>query len=322
MPWRRCSTATYSRKEGEWIPNRYGGRENLEAIEFLSTLNDTVRERCGGAVVIAEESTSYPGVTHAVRDGGLGFGYKWNMGWMHDTLHYIELDPIYRQYNHRDITFGLLYAFAERFALPLSHDEVVYGKGSMIRKMPGDDWQRFANLRAYYGLMWSYPGKKLLFMGGEIAQEREWNHDGEIDWWHLDDPRHQGVQRAVRDLNRLYTGVPAMHAGDCDPRGFQWLVADDNVNSVFAYARYAQDGTGPVVVACNMTPVPRLGYRVGAPWAGRWREVFNSDAAAYGGSNLGNGGAVYTRDEPSHGQPCSFDLVLPPLSTVILRHEA
>ena len=312
----------YSRNAGEWVPNRYGGRENLEAIEFLRTLNETVRERCPGAVVVAEESTSYPGVSHAIEDGGLGFAYKWNMGWMHDTLHYIELDPIYRQYNHRDITFGLLYAFAERFTLPLSHDEVVYGKGSMIRKMPGDEWQRFANLRAYYGLMWTYPGKKLLFMGGEIAQEREWNHDAEIDWWHLDDPRHRGVQRLVRDLNRLYTQVPAMHVGDCDPSGFEWLVADDNVNSVYAFVRHGRDGAAPVIVACNMTPVARQGYRIGAPWAGRWREVLNSDAATYGGSNLGNGGAVETIEVASHGQPCSLDLVLPPLATIILHHEA
>ena len=310
----------YSRKAGEWIPNRYGGRENLESVAFLQELSAVIDERCAGAMLIAEESTAWPGVTRSPRDGGLGFHYKWNMGWMHDTLHYMQEEPIHRRWHHDNITFGLVYAFSERFMLPLSHDEVVYGKGSLIGKMPGDAWQRFANLRAYFGFMWTHPGKKLLFMGGEIAQEREWDHDGQIGWHLLDDPAHAGVQRLVRDLNHVYRQTPALHTRDAEDAAFRWVVLDDREQSVFAYLRYGRDGEAPVLVVFNATPVPRPGYRLGVPHAGTWHEVLNTDAAVYGGSNLGNGGAVTADDAPMHGLPASVRLMLPPLATVILRH--
>ena len=312
----------YSRNEGEWLPNVYGGRENLEAIGFLRHLNAVVSERCPGAMMIAEELTAWPGVTRPISEGGLGFSYKWNMGWMHDTLRYMEHDPIHRPYHHDDITFGLLYAFSERFMLPLSHDEVVHGKRSLIGKMPGDPWQRFANLRTYLGFMWAHPGKKLLFMGGEIAQEAEWSHDGEVEWYRLGEPAHAGVQRLLRDLNRLYASTSALHQRDCEASGFRWLIGDDRANSVFAFLRLAADASSPILSVCNMTPVPRHGYRVGVPRAGIWREIFNSDSGLYGGSNMGNAGAVHTTQGAMHGEQQSLDLVLPPLSTVLLRHEA
>ena len=312
----------YSRNEGEWLPNVYGGRENLEAIGFLRHLNAVVSERCPGAMMIAEESTAWPGVTRPISEGGLGFSYKWNMGWMHDTLRYMEHDPIHRPYHHDDITFGLLYAFSEQFMLPLSHDEVVHGKRSLIGKMPGDPWQRFANLRTYLGFMWAHPGKKLLFMGGEIAQEAEWSHDGEVEWYRLGEPAHAGVQRLLRDLNRLYASTSALHQRDCEASGFRWLIGDDRANSVFAFLRLAADASSPILSVCNMTPVPRHGYRVGVPRAGIWREIFNSDSGLYGGSNMGNAGAVHTTQGAMHGEQQSLDLVLPPLSTVLLRHEA
>ena len=312
----------YSRNEGEWLPNVYGGRENLEAIGFLRHLNAVVSERCPGAMMIAEESTAWPGVTRPISEGGLGFSYKWNMGWMHDTLRYMEHDPIHRPYHHDDITFGLLYAFSERFMLPLSHDEVVHGKRSLIGKMPGDPWQRLANLRTYLGFMWAHPGKKLLFMGGEIAQEAEWSHDGEVEWYRLGEPVHAGVQRLLRDLNRLYASTSALHQRDCEASGFRWVIGDDRANSVFAFLRLAADTSSPILSVCNMTPVPRHGYRVGVPRAGIWREIFNSDSGLYGGSNMGNAGAVRTTQAALHGEKQSIDLVLPPLSTVLLRHEA
>jgi 1,4-alpha-glucan branching enzyme len=312
----------YSRNEGEWLPNVYGGRENLEAIGFLRHLNAVVSERCSGAMMIAEESTAWPGVTQPISEGGLGFSYKWNMGWMHDTLRYMEHDPIYRPYHHNDITFGLLYAFSERFMLPLSHDEVVHGKRSLIGKMPGDPWQRFANLRTYLAFMWAHPGKKLLFMGGEIAQEAEWSHDGEVEWYRLGEAAQAGVQRLVRDLNRVYASTAALHQRDCEASGFRWVIGDDRANSVFAFLRLAADASSPILVVCNMTPVPRQGYRVGVPHAGIWREIFNSDSGLYGGSNMGNAGAVHTTAGAMHGEQQSLDLVLPPLSTVLLRHEA
>jgi 1,4-alpha-glucan branching enzyme len=312
----------YSRNEGEWLPNVYGGRENLEAISFLRHLNAVVSERCPGAMMIAEESTAWPGVTRPISEGGLGFSYKWNMGWMHDTLRYMEHDPIHRPYHHDDITFGLLYAFSERFMLPLSHDEVVHGKRSLIGKMPGDPWQRLANLRTYLGFMWAHPGKKLLFMGGEIAQEAEWSHDGEVEWYRLGEPAHAGVQRLLRDLNRLYASTSALHQRDCEASGFRWVIGDDRANSVFAFLRLAADASSPILSVCNMTPVPRHGYRVGVPRAGIWREIFNSDSGLYGGSNMGNAGAVHTTQGAMHGEQQSLDLVLPPLSTVLLRHEA
>ncbi len=307
----------YSRNAGEWVPNKYGGRENLESVAFLQDLSRTVKERCPGAVLIAEESTAWPGVTRSADEGGLGFHYKWNMGWMHDTLHYMHEDPINRSYHHGEITFGLVYAFTEHFTLPLSHDEVVYGKGSLIRRMPGDRWQKFANLRAYLSFMWTYPGKKLLFMGGEFAQDREWNHDTGLDWDLLDVPEHQGVQTLVHDLNAAYRGIPALHLGDCDPSGFRWVVVEDASNSVFAYLRLGH-GTPPVLVVCNFTSMPRHGYRVGVPTAGRWTEVLNSDAAQYGGSGVGNYGGVVADGEPAHGLPVSLNLTLPPLATLIL----
>jgi 1,4-alpha-glucan branching enzyme len=310
----------YSRKAGEWVPNVFGGRENLEAVAFLKHFNEVVRELHPDVVTIAEESTAWPGVSRPVAEGGLGFAYKWNMGWMHDTLHYMEREPVHRAWHHNDMTFGLIYAFTENFVLPLSHDEVVHGKGSLIGKMPGDNWQKFANLRAYYGFMWTHPGKKLLFAGGEIAQWREWNHDGEVDWGLLDSAPHAGVQRLVRDLNGLYRREPALHATDSEPSGFTWVIGDDRANGVFAYVRFGAAEDPPVLVVCNMTPVPRHGYRVGVPRAGRWTEVLNTDAEIYGGSNVGNSGAVEAVALPSHGQPASLELTLPPLATIVLRH--
>jgi 1,4-alpha-glucan branching enzyme len=310
----------YSRPAGGWIPNVYGGRENLEAVGFLRHLNAVVAERCPGAIVIAEESTAWPGVTQALPDG-LGFTYKWNMGWMHDTLHYMQREPIHRAFHHDDITFGLLYAFSEKFILPISHDEVVHGKGSLLGRMPGDHWQRFANLRAYLGFMWAHPGKKLLFMGSEIGQPHEWNHDAEVDWGLLADPAHAGIQRLVRDLNRLYAGESALHRRDSLPEGFRWLIGDDRANSVFAFLRQSEADDAPILVVCNMTPVPRHGYRIGVPRGGRWREVANTDSRFYGGSDLGNDGGVSTVDQPSHGEAQSVMLTLPPLATLMLRAE-
>jgi 1,4-alpha-glucan branching enzyme len=309
----------YSRRAGEWVPNRYGGRENLEAIEFFRHLNSIIAQRCHGAITIAEESTAFPGVTRRPEEGGLGFTFKWNMGWMHDTLHYMEQDPIYRGYNHGAFTFGMVYAYSERFILPLSHDEVVHGKGSLICKMPGDEWQRFANLRAYFGYMWAHPGKKLLFMGGEISQEREWNHDASISWELLDNPLHSGVQRLVRDLNRIYATEPALHGTDSDPGGFAWAIVDDHANSVFAMLRMARDGSSIILAISNMTPVPRMGYRIGVPRTGFWHEILNTDAGIYGGSNMGNGSALQAEDVSSHDHSTSLALILPPLSTILLR---
>ena len=310
----------YSRRAGEWVPNVHGGRENLEAIGFVRHLNAVVTERCPGTIMIAEESTAWPGVSRPIADGGLGFAYKWNMGWMHDTLNYMSKEPVHRKHHHNDMTFGLLYAFTENFILPLSHDEVVHGKGSLIGKMPGDRWQRFANLRAYFGFMWGHPGKKLLFMGSEFAQEREWNHDHDLDWPSVDDPPHAGVQRVVRDLNRLYCSEPALHQRDCEPAGFMWTVGDDSANSVYAFMRLAQNAPSILVVS-NMTPVPRYGYRIGVPHAGAWREIFNSNSGYYWGSNVGNAGRVETAAVAAHGQPQSVELALPPLSTIFLRHD-
>jgi 1,4-alpha-glucan branching enzyme len=268
----------YSRQPGEWVPNRLGGNENLEAIEFLREVNSHVCEDYPGAAMIAEESTAFPKVSRPVADGGLGFTFKWNMGWMHDTLGYFRRDPIHRRYHQDNLTFGLVYAFSEDFVLPLSHDEVVHGKGSLIRQMAGDRWQKFANLRAYFGFMWTHPGKKLLFMGCEFAQEREWNHDQSLDWHLLDDPMHRGVQRLVADLNRLYRDRPALHRLDCDPEGFEWIDASDAAQSVIVYMRKSDDGAPPVVVVCNLTPIVRSDYRIGVPQGGAWRELLNSDA--------------------------------------------
>lgn len=311
----------YSRNAGEWIPNKYGGRENLEAVEFFKHLNSIVHQRCPNVLMIAEESTAWPGVTQPVENGGLGFDFKWNMGWMHDTLHYMQDDPVYRRYNHGQMTFGMVYAYSERFMLPLSHDEVVHGKGSLLGKMPGDAWQKLANLRAYFGFMWAHPGKKLLFMGGEIAQETEWNHDGSIVWDLLDRPEHAGMQRLVGDLNRLYASEPALQYGDLHPQGFDWAVSNDAEHSIFGMLRLSEDRTSMVLAVSNMTPVPRQGYRIGVPTEGRWEEVFNSDAGVYGGSNLGNV-EVWTEHHPAHGKPQALSLTLPPLSTILLRWRA
>ncbi|HEV7268686.1 MAG TPA: 1,4-alpha-glucan branching protein GlgB [Falsiroseomonas sp.] len=308
----------YSRNAGEWVPNRYGGRENLEAVAFLQEMNALVAERCPGAVVIAEESTAWPGVTRPSQEGGLGFAYKWNMGWMHDTLHYMQRDPMHRTWHHDEMTFGLVYAWSERFMLPISHDEVVYGKGSLLTKMPGDPWRRFANLRAYLGFMWSHPGKKLLFMGQEIADPAEWNHDAAVPWALLDQPAHRGVQRLVGDLNRVYRETPALHRLDCAPEGFRWVVGDDRAQSVFAFLRLGTAEDPPALVVCNMTPVPRQGYRLGVPRGGAWHETLNSDSAIYGGTDTGNGGRVVAEAVASHGCEHSVSLVLPPLSTLIL----
>ena len=308
----------YSRNAGEWIPNRYGGNENLEAIEFLRHANEASYAVSPGIMTIAEESTAWPGVSQPTYTGGLGFGFKWNMGWMHDTLRYMERDPIYRPHHHDDLTFGLLYAFSENFILPLSHDEVVHGKGSLIRRMPGDTWQRFANLRAYFGFMWGHPGKKLLFMGGEFAQEREWNHDVSLDWHLLDDPMRRGVQSLVRDLNRVYQTTPALYERDCESRGFKWLVGDDRDNSVLVFARFGADPRAVAIVACNFTPVPRRNYRVGTPQSGFYYEALNTDSEIFGGSNVGNMGGVHSESSPSHGEPFSLTLTLPPLATIIL----
>jgi 1,4-alpha-glucan branching enzyme len=308
----------YSRKQGEWIPNKYGGRENLETIDFLRHLNDVVLEEAPGALVIAEESTAWPGVSKPTSEGGLGFSYKWNMGWMHDTLHYIERDPLYRRYDHHNMTFGMVYAYSERFVLPISHDEVVHGKGSLLNKMPGDNWQKFANLRAYLSFMWTHPGKKLLFMGCELGQWREWSHDRELDWFLLQHQHHQGVQKLVADLNRLYRAEPMLHEHDCEPEGFQWLVGDDSANSVFAWLRFDSQKR-PMLVIGNFTPIPQHDYRVGVPEGGQWLELFNSDSEIYGGSGVGNSGAVMADEISSHGQPASLNLKLPPLGMVILR---
>ena len=310
----------YSRKAGEWVPNRHGGRENLEAIDFVRHLNDVVDLEAPGALVIAEESTAWPGVSQGTQQGGLGFDYKWNMGWMHDSLHYIQQDPVYRAHHHNELSFGLVYAWSERFILPISHDEVVHGKHSLIDKMPGDRWQKFANLRAYLSFMWAHPGKMLLFMGCEFGQWREWNHDQQLDWYLLQYSEHKGVQQLVGDLNRLYRDEPALHDQDDVPQGFQWLIGDDAINSVYAWLRWSKAGK-PVLVVANFTPVPREAYRVGVPFAGQWDEVLNSDSAIYAGSNYGNGGGALAEDVPSHGQAMSLALNLPPLAVLILRPQ-
>jgi 1,4-alpha-glucan branching enzyme len=310
----------YSRKPGEWVPNPQGGNENHAAIAFLRRLNEAVYATHPGAVTIAEESTAWPAVSQPTWSGGLGFGFKWNMGWMHDTLSYMRADPVHRRWRHDLMTFGMMYAYAENFVLPLSHDEVVHGKGSLLARMPGDDWQRFASLRAYYAFAWAYPGKKLLFMGQEFAQRAEWNFDAGLDWGLCDQPAHAGVRALVRDCNRAYRAERALHERDCEPEGFRWLVVDDAAASVFAWLRAGGDGAAPVVAVANFTPVPREGYRIGVPRAGAWREVLNTDATVYGGTGRGNAGRVVAEPVPSHGQPQSLSITLPPLATLWLVH--
>ncbi len=311
----------YARKPGEWIPNRHGGRENLDAVLFLQTLNDAVARAVPDAVTIAEESTAWPGVSRPTSSGGLGFSMKWNMGWMHDTLAFLEREPVHRKYHLDGLTFSLVYAFDENFVLPMSHDEVVHGKGALLAKMPGDAWQRLANLRLLYALMWAHPGKKLLFMGDEIAQEREWAHEDQLQWDLLRSPGHAGMHRLVTDLNRLLVGVPALHEQDFASAGFEWIEGHDHERTVIAFLRKSRDNSLPVVVVCNMTPVPREGYRLGVPAAGRWYEILNSDADVYGGSDVGNLGGADSEPEPSHGHAQSLTLRLPPLGAIYLRQE-
>jgi 1,4-alpha-glucan branching enzyme len=308
----------YSRETGQWVPNVHGGNENLEAVDFLKRMNEAVFGHGVGATTAAEESTSWPMVSRPTYIGGLGFGFKWNMGWMHDTLGYISQDPVHRRYHQDKLTFGLLYAFSENFILPLSHDEVVHGKRSLLGRMPGDRWQRFANLRAYYGFMFAHPGKKLLFMGGEIAQESEWNHDGQLDWHLLQQAEHAGVRRLVGDLNRVYRDFPALHQLDGSAEGFEWIDCIDAENSVIAFLRRARDGSAFVIAVCNFTPVVRPGYRIGVPEAGNYREIINTDAEHYGGSGVGNPEPIEASSVECHGRPASLELKLPPLATVML----
>jgi 1,4-alpha-glucan branching enzyme len=311
----------YSRKHGEWVPNRFGGHENLDAVDFLRRFNAAVYERHPDVQTIAEESTSWPMVSRPTYFGGLGFGLKWDMGWMHDTLKYLAHDPIHRRFHHNDLTFRSLYAFTENFCLPLSHDEVVHGKGSLLGRMPGDDWQKFANLRLLYAYMYAQPGKKLLFQGAEVAQRAEWSHESSVEWQLLAHAPHRGVQQLVRDLNRLLRAEPALHELDTDPAGIDWVDANDSDNSVLTFLRLGRGGREAILVACNFTPVPRYDYRVGVPRAGFWREVLNTDARDYGGSGLGNLGGAASADVPHHGRPWSLGLVLPPLAVVALKHE-
>jgi 1,4-alpha-glucan branching enzyme len=311
----------YSRKEGEWLPNEFGGRENLEAVEFLKEVNEMIYAREPGIISAAEESTAWPGVSRPTWLGGLGFGFKWNMGWMHDTLSYFQKDPVYRRFHHHTLTFSLMYAFSENFVLPLSHDEVVHGKKSLLDKMPGDRWQKFANLRALYAYMWAHPGKKLLFMGGELAEWKEWNYDGSLHWDLLEHAEHQGVQSLVRDLNNAYRAHPALYEIDDAPEGFRWLEPNDATNNVLAFARLDSNGERPVVCVLNLSPVPRYDYRVGMPICCGWRELVNTDSAFYGGSGIGNLGGVQAEPVPWHDQPFSAKLTLPPLGAVWLIPE-
>ena len=311
----------YSRKDGEWIPNKDGGRENYEAIALFHQVNTETYGHHPGIVTIAEESTSFPQVSAPVDAGGLGFGYKWNMGWMNDTLDYMKTDPVHRKHHHHQMMFGLHYAFSENFVLPISHDEVVHGKGSMLAKMPGNDWEKRANLRAYYGFMWGHPGKKLLFMGCEFGQPAEWDHDAQIDWDAAHTPEHHGIARLVRDLNKFYRDTPAMHVKDCEASGFDWIDAADADQSVLSFVRYGAKGDAPCLIVCNFTPVERTGFRVGVPRAGRWREWINTDADAYGGGNRGNVGGVEATGVAAHGRDHSIEIVLPPLTTLMFKAD-
>ena len=312
----------YSRPPGEWVPNIHGGRENIEAVAFIRETNNLLSAEHPHAAVIAEESTAWPNVTRPVQNGGLGFHYKWNMGWMHDTLQYMGREPIHRRHHQDELTFGLVYAFSENFILPLSHDEVVHGKGSLLAKMPGDPWQRYANLRLYYGFMWAHPGKKLLFMGGELAQQAEWNHDAQLDWAALDRAEHRSVQRLVADLNRVYRNTPALHECDCEARGFEWIDFSDREQSVIAFMRRGREEEALVIAVCNFTPVPRTAYRIGVPRTGHYREIINTDSALYGGSNLGNGGGLDAMAVPCHGRDFSLSVTLPPLACLMFAWQA
>jgi 1,4-alpha-glucan branching enzyme len=311
----------YSRREGEWVPNEHGGREDLEAVAFLKEFNTVLHAHEPGIVSAAEESTSWPGVSRPTYLGGLGFGFKWNMGWMHDTLAYFQQDPLYRRYHHHELTFSLIYAFSENFILPLSHDEVVHGKGSLINKMPGDDWQKFANLRSLFAFMWSHPGKNLLFMGQEFAQRDEWSHERSLDWHLLEHQTHAGVQSLVRDLNRIYKGEPALWELDFEGEGFWWLEANDAQRSVVAFARASKGAKELVATVANLVPIPHERYRIGLPRSGRWVEALNTDSEHYGGSNVGNWGTIEAEPMPYNGQPFSAEITLPPLAVLWLVPE-
>ena len=312
----------YGRLEGQWIPNTYGGKENIDAIQFLRMFNESVYTAFPDVMTIAEESTAWPNVSRPTYIGGLGFGFKWNMGWMHDTLGYMSQDPVLRSFHHNQITFSLLYAFSENFVLPLSHDEVVYGKGSLLRKMPGDEWQRFANLRMLFGYMFGHPGKKLLFMGGEFGQWSEWNHDASLEWHLLEKPLHAGLQRWVRDLNTVYRGQPALYQRDFEASGFLWVDCSDFQRSVISFMRRGRNADDQLLFVCNFTPVVRQNYRIGAPQEGTWKEILNSDAPLYGGSGQGNYGGLQAAPLPIHGQRFSLNMTLPPLAVVVFRHES
>ena len=312
----------YSRKEGEWIANKYGGRENLEAIDFLKEVNSRVYYNFPGAMMVAEESTAWPGVSRSVDNGGLGFGFKWNMGWMNDTLNYMERDPIYRQHHHNEMTFGLIYSFSENFILPISHDEVVHGKRSLLNKMPGDRWQKFANLRAYYGFMWTHPGKKLLFMGCEFAQNDEWDHDKSLDWHLLDCKPHEGIQHLVKDLNHAYKQIPALHELDCKEEGFEWIDSQNSQHSIFIYLRKGKVGTKPALVVVNMTPSTHKEYLVGVPLSGFYQECLNTDSEHYGGTGVGNFEGVHAQEVTYGGFPYQLSLVVPPLATLIFELQS
>ncbi|MBI3811373.1 MAG: 1,4-alpha-glucan branching protein GlgB [Nitrospirae bacterium] len=311
----------YGRKEGEWIPNEHGGRENFDAIHFLKQLNEAAYGKFPDVQIMAEESTAWPMVSRPTHAGGLGFGMKWNMGWMHDTLDYFSTDPLYRKYHHNELSFSLWYAFTENFVLPLSHDEVVHGKGSLIGRMPGDEWQRFANLRLLYGYMYGHPGKKLLFMGGEFGQVREWKHDESLEWHVLQFPRHRGLQQWLRDLNRLYRAEPALHELDFDAQGFEWIGSNDWEQSIVSFLRKGMTADETVLVVCNFTPVPRHDYRIGVPRGGFWRELLNSDATSYGGGGHGNRGGVESAPTHAHGRETSISLFLPPLGILFLKND-
>jgi 1,4-alpha-glucan branching enzyme len=309
----------YSRKKGEWIPNEYGGRENLDAISFLKDTNKLIHQYYPGTLTIAEESTAWPGVTNDLAYGGLGFSLKWNMGWMHDMLKYFSNDPLFRMYHHNNLTFALLYAFTERFLLPLSHDEVVHGKASLLHKMPGDDWQKFSNLRLLYGLMYGFPGKKLLFMGSEFAQRSEWNHAQSLDWHLTQFPPHAGIQKWISDLNRVYRNESALHQVDFHYSGFEWIDFHDKASSIITFLRKSYDGKEKVIITCNFTPVPRKNYRIGVPEEGLYREILNSDSSYYGGSNIGNAGEIQAESISCHNRKFSLNLSLPPLAAVFLK---
>jgi len=310
----------YSRNEGEWIPNQYGGRENLDAVSLLQETTATAYREHPGSTIIAEESTAWPGVTRPTHLGGLGFGFKWNMGWMHDTLEYMSKEPIYRGYHHHQMTFSMVYAYSENFVLPISHDEVVHGKGSLLRKMPGDRWQQLATLRAYLAMMWAHPGKQLLFMGSEFGQESEWSEKGELDWWLLDHSDHRGLQQLVRDLNGVYRDTAALWRTDHAPEKFTWIDANDASNNTFSFVRYGDDGEPTIACVANFSAVPHHGYRLGLPYGGEWAEAVNTDADAYGGSGVGNFGSVQADGPEWHGMSTSAELSVPPLATLYLRY--